>query len=235
MDWNTDFGEAEKLLKKALEIDPKFARANWRLAYLYAYGLFIHGLNFDDTARSVRFYAETALNLDPGEPQLHAFLADTYLMIGEHDLAGHHIDKAIALNPNDFVVMLMAVEVKAYLGDYEAAMKWADKHALYNPIAISTSSETYFDAHFLGGHYQLALEQIVGWQDHPPHIYLGMAAAFAQLGRIEEARETVLQFEKTWPEGQDERSVMLGYARMCARPEDGERWLEGFRKAGLDI
>jgi len=42
-----------------------------------------------------------------------------------------------------------------------------------------------------------------------------------------------------WEDGldrvRDERSVMLAYARMCARPEDGERWLEGFRKAGLDI
>jgi len=235
LDWNSDFREAEKFLKKALEIDPKFARAHSGLAYLYAYGIFTHGLKFDEAAKSARFYADTALNLDPGEPQLHASLADTYLMVGEHDLAGHHIEKAIALNPNDFYVMIMAVEVKAYLGDYEAAMTWVDKIALCDPYAANAASEAYFDAHFLGGHYELALEQMVGWRDHPPHIYLGMAAAFAQLDRMEEAREAVLQFEKTWPEGQDEKGVMLAYVRMCARPEDGERWLEGFRKAGLNV
>jgi TolB-like protein/Flp pilus assembly protein TadD len=235
LDWNVDFREAEKMLKKALEIDPKYARANSGLAYLYAYGIFTHGLKFDEAAKLARFYADTALNLNPGEPQLHASLADTYLMIGEHDLAGHHIEKAIALNPNDYLVMILAVEVKAYLGDYEAAMTWVDKIALCDPYAANAANEAYFDAHFLGGHYELALEQMVGWRDHPPHIYLGMAAAFAQLDRMEEAREAVLQFEKTWPEGQDEKGVMLAYVRMCARPEDGERWLEGFRKAGLNV
>ena len=119
--------------------------------------------------------------------------------------------------------------------DYDAAVKWINKAKLSDPFSADSLQEVYFDAHYLGGQYELALEQLVGWQDHPPHIYLAMAAAFAQLNRMEEAEEAVQQFEKTRPEGWNSVEVMRAYARMCAKPEDGERWIEGFRKAGLDV
>ena len=95
--------------------------------------------------------------------------------------------------------------------------------------------ESFFDAHYIGGEYQLALDQLVGWNDYPPHIYLVKAAALAQLGHIDKARETVELLEKTRPEEWNVEGVMRAYERMCANPEHGERWLEGFRKAGLDI
>ena len=64
---------------------------------------------------------------------------------------------------------------------------------------------------------------------------LAKAAALAQLNRIEEAQQAVQEFEGNRPEIFNTTGVMHAYARMCAKPEDGERWLEGFRKAGLDI
>ena len=66
-------------------------------------------------------------------------------------------------------------------------------------------------------------------------MYLAQAAALAQLDRIEEAEEAVQQFEKYRPEGCNVVAVMQAYARMCARSDDADRWLEGFRKAGLEI
>ncbi len=75
----------------------------------------------------------------------------------------------------------------------------------------------------------------MGWQDPPPHIYLMKAAALAQLDRIEEAHEALQQFEKVQPKGWNMAEVLNAHARMCAKPEDSERWLEGYRKAGLDV
>ncbi len=79
------------------------------------------------------------------------------------------------------------------------------------------------------------MEQLIGWQDHPPHIYLEKAAALAQLDRIEEADEAIQQFEINRPEGWNMAEVFRAHAKMCANPEDGERWIEGYRKAGLDF
>jgi hypothetical protein len=76
---------------------------------------------------------------------------------------------------------------------------------------------------------------LVGWQDHSPYVYLTTAATLAQLDRMDEARDAVQQFEKNRPEGWNMKEVIHTHARMCAKPEDGGRWIEGFRKAGLDI
>jgi hypothetical protein len=66
-------------------------------------------------------------------------------------------------------------------------------------------------------------------------MYLAQAAALAQLDRIEEAEEAMQQYEENRPEDCNVVGVMQAYARMCARSEDADRWLEGFRKAGLEI
>ena len=76
---------------------------------------------------------------------------------------------------------------------------------------------------------------MVGWQDPGPYMYLSAAAALAQLDRMEEARDAVQQFENIRPDGWNMEEVICAHARMCAKPEDGERWIEGFRKAGVEI
>jgi hypothetical protein len=64
---------------------------------------------------------------------------------------------------------------------------------------------------------------------------LSKAAALAQLGRISEAEAEARRFEAMRPEDWDTTEIMHAYRRMCARSEDGDRWLEGFRKAGLPV
>jgi len=233
--WNLGSREGEQLLKQALEIDPSYAQAHARLAAVYANSIFAHGLDVDKAAASAHIHAETAMKLDPTDPMIHASLADVYIIVGEHALAAYHIDKAIALNPNQYEVMVLATEVKAYLGDYHAAIKWANKAKLSDPYLADNFRETIFEHHYFGGQYELALEQMTGWRDPGPYNYLEAAAAFAQLDRKDEALEAIQQFEDIRPEGWNMEEVIRAHVRMCAKTEDGERWVEGFRKAGVEI
>ena len=66
-------------------------------------------------------------------------------------------------------------------------------------------------------------------------MYLELAAAFAQFDRIDDVRTTMAQFERIRPEGFDAVKVAHSHARTCARQEDRDNWLEGYRKAGLDV
>ena len=235
INWDLSSREGEQLLKQALEIDPVYARAHARLALFYAYSIFVHGKDVEEIEILARTHGETALKLDPADPMILAAVADAYILAGEHALASYHIDKAIALNPNQYEIMVLATEIKAYLGDYDAAVKFANRAVLNDPYSADSFREAFFDTHYLGGQYELALEQMIGWQDPGPYNYLSAAAALAQLDRMDEARNAMLKFEKIRPEGWNMEEVIRAHARMCAKPEDGERWVEGFRKAGVEI
>ena len=137
------------------------------LAFVYAYSVFLYGIQSDENTTLAIHHAETALKLDSSNSTVRAFSAETYLLVGKHDLAKYHMDKAIALNPNDFIVMGMAGLVKAYQGDYDDAVIWINKATQNDPYSADSFREIYFEAHFLGGQYELALEQLVGWQSPP--------------------------------------------------------------------
>jgi len=234
-DWNFYSRETETLLKQVLEIDPGYATAHALLAEYYAYSVFDHGLNIDENTTLARNHAETALKLDPVDPVVQAILAETYLLVGKHESSKYYMDKAITLNPNDYRIMTAAGMVKAYLGDCDGALRWIEKAAVCDPYSSDSVREMFFDARYLGHQYELALEQLVGWHNPPSHMYLSQAAALAQLDRIEEAEEAVQKFEKSRPKECNVVGIIQGYARMCAMPDDSERWLEGFRKAGIKI
>ncbi len=227
-------GEIEALLKQALEIDPDYAYAHAMLAMAYAYSVFVYGKQSDENDKLTISHAENALKLDPGNPRVHAVSAEAYLLVGKHDLAKYHLDKGIALNSNDFVVMATAGLIKAYQGDYEGAVTCINKATRNDPYSADSYREAYFEAHFLGGQYELALEQLVGWQSPPMHNYLDKAAALALLGRTDEAQEVVQYFKSIQPKGWSIKDYVHAHKRMCARPEDAERWIEGFNKAGLE-
>ncbi|MDX1440291.1 MAG: hypothetical protein R3284_10360 [Rubricoccaceae bacterium] len=66
-------------------------------------------------------------------------------------------------------------------------------------------------------------------------MYSALAAAYAQLGRMDEARSAITQLELRKPDGFDPVQVIRTHAGMCARVEDRNHWLEGYRKAGFKV
>ena len=83
--------------------------------------------------------------------------------------------------------------------------------------------------------YDEAIKVFHGWRNPPPHMYAEFGAACAQLNRMDEARAAIARFEQTRPRGFDAAEVARAHARMCARMEDREHWLDGYRKVGLPV
>ena len=225
--------EAERLLLKALAIDPTYAVAHAKLAIYYAYGLFVDGQSIRDVSAKTRRHGEAATRHASGNAMVHAILGEAYVMIGEHTLAAHHVDKALSLNPNGFEIMTHAAEVKACLGDPQAGLELIDRALQNDPYGSMSYRENKFDINYIAGRYETALEQLIGWPEPPLHMILSKAAALAQSGRMAEAGAEVRHFESKRPAHWDKAEIAHAYGRMCANPKDGERWLEGFRKAGL--
>jgi adenylate cyclase len=229
--------DAVPLFEKALEIDPQCARAYTWLADFHAYSVFRDGASIEEAARMARSLAERALQIDPADPAVQAIAAEAYYMVGEPDLARRHIEIAIKLNPNSYVVMRFAAYVFAALGDHEEGLRWLNRLSRHDPAVSSGDAhrEGYFDLFYMARRYEDAIEAFRGWRNPQPHMYLELAAAFAQVDRIDDVRTTMAQFERIRPEGFDAVKVAHSQARTCARQEDADHWLEGYRKAGLDV
>ena len=232
---NYGTADALPLFEKAIEIDPRCARAYCRLAAYHGYSVFAHGTSVEEARRLAQSFADRALASDPGDPLVQVIAAQTYQMIGNHDLARRHIEKAIALNPNDITVIRFAEQILAYLGDHVEALKWNSKYLRLDPHFAEGVRETLFDTYYMTRRYEDAIASFQGWPNPPPHMYCELAAGYAQLGRMDDARAAVAEFERIRPAGYDFAMVSRAHARMCRRQKDADHWLEGYRKAGIEV
>ncbi len=222
------------LFERAVEIDPRCARAYVQLARLHAYS-FTQGVSVDKAAQLALPLAEKALEISPSDPSILAIAANTYMMLCEHDLARQHIERAISLNPNDGEVMASAVFVLNYLGDREEALRWNRNHLRHDPLSSDGYRENAVDLYYMARRYEDVIAVFRGWRNPPLHVYAGLAAAYAQNGQPEEAKAAMETYLRERPEGYDVAAVFRQQFRQCAKPEDAEHWREGYRKVGLDL
>ena len=227
--------EADRLLQKAIGLDPHYAEAHARIAVQEAYLVFLEAIHPREVVEKVKKHANLAASLSPGDAMVHAPLAEAYAFLGEHELAAHHLERSLSLNLNAFAVMAHCAEVAALLGEHEQSVDLIEKAKLRDPYNSLSFRENQFDVYFLAGRYEDALAQMIGWPKPPLHMYLAKAAALAQQGQISEAREAAEYVETRRAAHWNVSEVLQSYGRMCAKPEDSARWLEGFRKARLQI
>ena len=221
------------MLVKAVEIDPTFSLAHGLLARIYGYNVFSLGIWYEDQQSKAAPHIESALKYAENDPAIHALVGATYYCFGEFDQARAHIELALKLNPNDVITMGLYGFFLACEGDAEEGWRWLVKarqmDPQYNPFAWESEAEVLYHL----GNYEASLEIYRNLQNPPPHTFTHMAACYAQLGRLEEARKAAAQFRSLCAEDVDFQRYAANHARICKRQEDADNWLEGYRKAGL--
>ena len=227
--------EVRLLLQQSIAIDPGYARAYARLAWTY-YTSWVNALDDDhlNPAALDRAYelACRAVQLDPNLPQARAELGRILVPRREHDAAVAEFERVMMLNPN--LTDWRFGEVLVYAGDPARAIEVIERHMRSDPFYVSLAPGWLGLAYYLLKQYAQALPLLRECVSRAPNFRAGhvwLAATYAQIGNVEQARAEaaeVLRIQPKWTiEGTQARISRF------KRTEDAEHLFDGLRKAGL--
>lgn len=223
------------LLTRAVEIDPQCAHAYAFMALDYAYTVYSMRPQSKDSMTIARKNIDLALSVGENDSFVHAIASNVYLICGDHDIARSHSERAITINPNDIWARHAYGFMLSYCGDPSAAEEWLVETFRLDPQPPDFWREILAECRYMLGKYEAAIEIYKRWQDPPLHTYAILAAAYAQLGRVDEARAMVEKFECLRPPDADFAILLEAHMRLCIRQKDAQIWLDGYRKAGLPV
>jgi len=160
----------------------------------------------------------------------------TYHISGDYRLTRKHAERAVSLNPNDPFALYVLGCALSYTGEPEQALEWLAKSERLEPFAPDDQRlDTLCDCYYMLRSYAKVIEIHEVYQNVPAFLYLVLAAAYAQAGQAENARTAVKAYERLRPQGHDLATHIKCWMRMCSRQTDRDHWLEGFRKAGMEV
>jgi adenylate cyclase len=226
--------EAIRLAHRALELDPRFGLVA-ALAGVCHMRNVVWGYAIDpqfDHKEAVRLL-RLALSVDDGDPDTLALasLISAY-MVGDCERAIEMADRAVALNPNSFLVWSSRGHVYRIAGLPEEALRAFERairmspvdpllHITFAGIGLAFVELGRFDEAIVAGKKGLRQNPSIS------PAYRCLASAFAHLGRDAEAREAAARMVEVDPGFTISALVARGgYS-------NAKLLIEGLRKAGL--
>src|ERR1700732_151098 len=225
--------EAQRLLDRALALDPNYAHAHsWKGCVLGQSWVYDWCADRDATFQQIAAELEIALALDDNDSDVHRILAALNLNRDDHDRAAYHQERALALNPNYDLVVVQQGELLTWLGRPEEGIDWIKKAMRLNPYHPERFWNHLGRACYCAEKYAEAAEAFsrITRPDHTHHAFL--AATFAQMGNAVAAAAHAAETLKREPKF----SVAIYLATQHYKREvDRQRHEAGLFKAGLPV
>ena len=226
--------EAIRLAHRALELDPRFGLVA-ALAGVCHMNNVVLGYADDpqfDRQEAIRLI-RLAFSLDDGDPDTLAWASIiSAFMVGDCESEIEMANRAVALNPNSFLAWISRGWVYRIAGLPEEAIRSFERairtspvdpllYRLFTGMGMAFIELGRFDEAIVAG--KKAQRQNPSF----PAVNLGLASAFAHLGRDAEAREAAARVLELDP-------AFTISARMDQRRQANAKLeIEGLRKAGL--
>ena len=223
---------ARPLLQKALEIDPEFAEAHAWLAMTYLYGWVYWGEEIE-TQRSLALQAaERAVALDPENASAHAVLGDVLIFDGRLDDGIKEFTAALRIDPNHADAWLFMGEAMVYRGRTEEALDHTRKAFRANPYPPEWYHWYLGFVEYAARRYEDAVEALGQVAEHHVGAQRILAAALAQLGRLDAAKAEAARFMTAQPHF---TITHWAYAQPFQNEPGRQHFVEGYLKAGLPM
>ena len=224
--------KARQLFEKAIELDPQFASAYTALGWSYHLQVEYGWTEFiEQTSQRAVNLARKALSLDDFQPSAHELLGSVYIRKGQYDLAIAELQQALDLNPNDARIFNEMGEVLLYAGQTDNAITFMKMGLRFNPIATPGIYMELGLAYYLKERYDDTVKIVQqGLAKKPDFVgyHIVIAAAYAQLGKVEDAKLSAQEVLRRHPFFEVE-----SYGTIFQNLSDRKHLREGLRKAGL--
>jgi TolB-like protein/Tfp pilus assembly protein PilF len=222
--------EAVRLLQRSLELDPQLARAWTGLAWAY-----VLSANFGGPDRAVLLQKELdaarrAVQLDPMDAEAHSALGDAVGNMGDFAQAKAEMERALQLNPNSDIVLLLYTFWASTFGEPEKGVEAAEKFIRLNPNYPTWATQGLSYAFFHAGRYDDSLQILEKRPDDTmdPGLFIRKAGSLAALGRAAEAKAVVTKALARFPDISIEKHISVPMA-----DHERQRYIETMRKAGF--
>jgi adenylate cyclase len=222
--------EALRLLEQAIARDPHCGPAlAW--AANCSFRLLADGRSEDRTADQLKAadFARRALEMAGDDPGILANAAQALAYLGEDiDAMIGLVDRALALNPNFARGWAISGNLRLWAGHPEIAIEHTEASLRLSPRArVGTPLYHLGAAHFFSRRFEEALPKLLlAVQEEPNFLqpYRFLAACYAHMGRLNEARETFRRLQAITP---DVLPSIVPYRN----PEHRDLYLSGLRLA----
>jgi len=229
--------EAQRLLRRAIELDPRFAQAHARLAYC----MILEMVYFDarpapEALEEALRLAQSAVALDAEDAFCLMALGRVHIARREYEMGQAACKAAVALNPSMGIAYCGMGDALAYSGRLADAIPYFEEAIRLSP------NDPWRWAFYSYGALAFILvgrfEQAVEWAQKailvPNCQYWArahLAAALGYLGRTAEAAATLAVLKKLRP------AFSLAFVReqlfYLESSEQIERYIDGLRRAGV--
>jgi len=230
----TQIPEALRLLEQAIEHDPNYGPA-LGLAARCCLRLVADGRSGNPEADSRKGidFARRALRVASDDPGALTDAAAVLAYFGE-DIGAMImlIDRALALNPSFARGWYSSGVLRRWAGQPEVAIEHVKAALRLSPRArVGTSLATLGSAYFVSRRFDEAVPSLLlAIQEDPnfPDPYRYLAACYAHMGRLDEARATLQRLKGI-------TSVVMPRSTMLQHPEHRELFLSGLRLAAGEV
>ncbi len=224
--------KAQQSFEEVIALDPGFAMAYTALAATHMYDA-LWGWSKDprESGRKAYEMANKALALDDSLDIPHYTLGGVYATMHEYDKAIAEGERAVGLNPNGAEALACLGWFLNVAGRPAEAITVLEKAMHLNPMPPAFYYGILGSCYRSMNQYDKAiatLEKGIRVQPDNTGCLIGLAAAYSEAGRQEDALKTAAELLKLNP-----RFSAEAYAKIYKDPAVAEQLINALRKAGL--
>ncbi|TGP50684.1 adenylate/guanylate cyclase domain-containing protein [bacterium M00.F.Ca.ET.230.01.1.1] len=223
------------LLKRAIELDPHYARARSLLAWAFATRVISGNLEFEPGISSALALAQGALDLDPDDPWAHFAAGYISAFSRRFGPAVEELNEALQRNPNFAFVHIILGVAYGYAGLAEDGLRQLEIARRLSPLDQTQAANLSVEGlcHLVAGRYAEAVRaerRAVLMRPNFGTAWRTLTAAAGLAGDLEIARQGLVECKRLQP------NLSIDWVEKyhpLIRSEDRARYIEGLRCAGL--